>query len=172
MTHAFATRLPRPHGFYRQLAMALVIPWALAGQAWADSVASSAASSVSNSVGSASESLGRSSNGSSKGTGVAQGPYTVEALLAVADRPDWVQVQLRAAAPHTALSDDAAQAPTLWVKLPRTTADQAQLAVGTQLMALNRPYGIALATSAATAPFFLVVDDAIHHELNSHPVGG
>jgi len=170
MTQATVTRSTRSFGLCRKLAMALVVPWALTGQVWADST-SSAASMVSNSVGSASESLGRSSNSSSKATGVAQGPYTVEAMLAVADRPDLVQLQLRAAASH-AQPQDPPQTEALWLKLPRTTAEQARLNVGIQVLALHRPYGLALAKPDATTPFFLVLDDAIHHELSSHPVGG
>lgn len=163
MTQATASRPARnPLGLLRLVSIPLAL--SMAGAAWADST-SSAASSVSTSVGSASESLGRSSNSSSKGAGVAQGPYTVDAMLAVAGRPDLIQLQLRAAGSPAA--PDA-----FWVRLPRTTAMQAQLAVGAQLLALLRPYGLALARPDAHEPFYLVLDDAIHHELGSHPVGG
>jgi len=149
------------------LAVALALA-ALGAQA--DST-SSAVSSTSASLGSSSTSLGKSSDGSSSSKDkVAQGPYTIVEMLALADQPDRLQLRM---AP---VADAAPAAPAtagFTLTLPRETAERARLAVGQVITAEHRPYGLAFATGAAGAqtPFYLVLDDAWYRELASRPVG-
>ena len=153
----------------RPAATALALALAT-GAALADST-SSAASSTSASLGSSSTSLGKSSDGSSSSKDkVAQGPYTLVEMVALADQPD--QVQLRLA--PVAAANTGTPAPTgFTLTLPRETAERARLAVGQVITAEHRPYGLAFATGAtgAQAPFYLVLDDAWYRELASRPVG-
>ena len=153
----------------RPAATALALALA-AGAALADST-SSAASSTSASLGSSSTSLGKSSDGSSSSKDkVAQGPYTLVEMVALADQPDQVQLRLAPVAAATT----GTPAPTgFTLTLPRETAERARLAVGQVITAEHRPYGLAFATGAtgAQAPFYLVLDDAWYRELASRPVG-
>jgi hypothetical protein len=132
--------------------------------AQADST-SSAASSASNSVGSLSTSIQKSSTSSSGTDKVAQGQYKVIEMTEVAQQPDMVRVQLQAVA--------SAQAQEFFLILPRVAAERGQLATGQIIEAQQRPYGLAFAavnTTGDTSPFFLVLDDAWHRELESRPV--
>ncbi|MBK7120418.1 MAG: hypothetical protein IPH64_16290 [Comamonadaceae bacterium] len=153
----------------RPAATALALALAT-GAALADST-SSAASSTSASLGSSSTSLGKSSDGSSSSKDkVAQGPYTLVEMVALADQPDQVQLRLAPVAAATT----GTPAPTgFTLTLPRETAERARLAVGQVITAEHRPYGLAFATGAtgAQAPFYLVLDDAWYRELASRPVG-
>ena len=153
----------------RPAATALALALAT-GSALADST-SSAASSTSASLGSSSTSLGKSSDGSSSSKDkVAQGPYTLVEMVALADQPDQVQLRLAPVAAATT----GTPAPTgFTLTLPRETAERARLAVGQVITAEHRPYGLAFATGAtgAQAPFYLVLDDAWYRELASRPVG-
>jgi hypothetical protein len=173
-------------GTTRALAMSLSMALVLsAPMAWADST-SSASSAASGSVGSSSASLETSSNSSSSKQRVAQGPYTVVAMVAVDQQPDLVQLQLQAqtmpatgpqTSPDTAQAANAAQVTvvTFTLRLPRQTAQQAQLAVGTTVLAQHRPYGLALATpteQGQSRPFFLVMDGDGERELALRAVGG
>lgn len=155
---------PRPTSTgHAAAALALALS-AFAAQA--DST-SSAASSTSASLGSSSTSLGTSSGSSSSKETVAQGPYTVVAMVAQADQPDRLQLRLAPLAPGAA----GARAPAdFTLTLPRETAERARLAVGQVITAEHRPYGLAFATR--DEPFFLVLDDAWHRELGSRVVGG
>ena len=145
------------------LALALTSPAALA-----DST-SSASSASSTSIGSSSASIEKSSNSSSTKDKVAQGPYTVVEMVALADRPDMLRVRLQAQAPA------AEPASAFFLLLPRQAAERGQLAVGQVVSAEHRPYGLAFATVAtadkAATPFFLVLDDAWFGELESRPLG-
>jgi hypothetical protein len=153
----------------RPAATALALALAT-GAALADST-SSAASSTSASLGSSSTSLGKSSDGSSSSKDkVAQGPYTLVEMVALADQPDQVQLRLAPVAAATT----GTPAPTgFTLTLPRETAERARLAVGQVITAEHRPYGLAFATGGAgtQAPFYLVLDDAWYRELASRPVG-
>lgn len=159
----------------RPAATALALALA-AGSALADST-SSAASSTSASLGSSSTSLGKSSDGSSSSKDkVAQGPYTLVEMVALADQPDQVQLRLAPVAPvaPVAAANTGTPAPTgFTLTLPRETAERARLAVGQVITAEHRPYGLAFATGGAgtQAPFYLVLDDAWYRELASRPVG-
>ena len=198
MSHPFHSGAPGTAG---TLAVALTL--ALTGglfapMAWADST-SSASSAASGSVGSSSASLETSSDSSSSSTQrVAQGPYTVVDMVAVAHAPELVQLKLQAQAmpatgqpidtvtlvtgrlgtgtvgPATAGTDTVALA-TFTLRLPRHTAEQAQLAVGHTVLAQHRPYGLALATpteQGQARPFFLVMDGDGERDLAVRAVGG
>lgn len=193
MSHPFHSGAP---GTASTLAMALTL--ALTGglsapMAWADST-SSASSAASGSVGSSSASLETSSDSSSSSTQrVAQGPYTVVDIVAVAHAPELVQLKLQAQAmpvtgqpidtvtsgtgrlgAATAGTDTVALA-TFTLRLPRHTAEQAQLAVGHTVLAQHRPYGLALATPTGQGqarPFFLVMDGDGERDLAIRAVGG
>jgi hypothetical protein len=154
----------------RPAATALALALAT-GAALADST-SSAASSTSASLGSSSTSLGKSSDGSSSSKDkVAQGPYTLVEMVALADQPD--QVQLLRLAPVAAATTGTPAPTGFTLTLPRETAERARLAVGQVITAEHRPYGLAFATGATgtQAPFYLVLDDAWYRELASRPVG-
>lgn len=130
---------------------------------------SSASSAASTSVGSASTSLETSSNSSSGNGRVAQGPYTVLDITAVAQQPDMLQLRLQGVA-----AADGAPANELTLTLPRVTAEREQLATGHTVLAQHRPYGLAFASvdsSGQARPFFLVLDDSWHRELHNRPVG-
>ena len=106
------------------------------GAALADST-SSAASSTSASLGSSSTSLGKSSDGSSSSKDkVAQGPYTLVEMVALADQPDRVQLRL---APVATASTGTAAPSDFTLTLPRETAERARLAVGQVITAEHRP---------------------------------
>ncbi|MBK7989366.1 MAG: hypothetical protein IPK05_04055 [Comamonadaceae bacterium] len=147
------------------LALAPATGAALADSTW------SAASLTSASPAALSTSLGKSSDGSSSSKDkVAQGPYTLVEMVALADQPDQVQLRLAPVAAATT----GTPAPTgFTLTLPRETAERARLAVGQVITAEHRPYGLAFATGAtgAQAPFYLVLDDAWYRELASRPVG-
>jgi 3-oxoacyl-[acyl-carrier-protein] synthase III len=139
--------------------------------AFADSSTSSASSAASQSIGSSSTSVEKSSNSSSAKDKVAQGPYTVVDMVAVAQQPDMLRLRLQAVAttPGTSPAGD------IVLLLPRQAAERGQVAVGQVIHAEHRPYGIAFATAGTTGhaatPFFLVLDDAWFGELESRPLG-
>ncbi len=162
---------------------------------WAD-ITSSASSASSTSVGSSSASIQNSSDSSSRRERVAQRAYTVIDMAELAGQPDMLRVRLHAAdtratpaggTPHA----DATAGDRVFLLLPREAAVKAQLAPGMQVIAQHQVYGVAFATRNGTGngtdtdtgtdtnpspasgtlkPFFLVLDDAWHHELHSRPV--
>ncbi len=138
--------------------------------AWADST-SSASSAASTSIGSSSTSVEKSSNSSSTKDKVAQGPYTVVEMVALAQQPDMLRLRLQAVATTLGTSP----AGEIVLLLPRQAAERGQLAVGQVVAAEHRPYGVAFATTTAAGnaatPFFLVLDDAWFGELESRPLG-
>lgn len=139
--------------------------------AWAASTSSATSSASSASVGSSSDSLGASSESSSKTEKkVAEGLHTVVAVVDLPQQPDRVQLRLRAADTTTATNGEA---PAEWLlTLPRETVARAQLANGQLLLVQHRVYGMALSTPTEQhAPFYLVLDDTWHRELDSHAVG-
>lgn len=128
--------------------------------ALADST-SSASSAASTSVGSSSTSLETSSNSSTGKNQVAQGAYTLLDMVAVADKPAMVRLRLQGnVATHT---------PEFFLLVPRLVVQQAQLVAGQTIQAEQRAYGMAF-SAAGISPFFLVLDDAVHRELESRPV--
>jgi hypothetical protein len=126
----------------------------------ADSTSSASVASGA-SVGSSSTSLETSSNSSTGKNQVAQGAYTLVDMVAVADKPDLLRLRLQGNA--TALT------PEFFLVLPRLVVQQAQLTAGHIVQAEQRAYGMAFSAQGAS-PFFLVLDDAVHRELESRPV--
>ncbi len=127
---------------------------------------SSASSLASQSVGSSSTSIEKSSDSSSGGKKVAQGQYQIIDMAAVAEQPGMMRLHLQAATPGATKE--------VFLLVPRQAAERGQLAAGQIIEAQDRPYGLAFATventAVASAPFFLVLDDQWHRELNSRPV--
>lgn len=126
---------------------------------------SSASSASSESIGSVSTSIGKSSDSSSAKDKVAQGQYKVIDMAEVAQQPGMLRVRLQPLA--------AAQTEDFYLTLPRQAAERGQLAEGQVVEAQYRPFGLtfaALDTAGKANPFFLVLDDAWHRELESRPV--
>lgn len=128
-------------------------------------VTSSAAggSSASSAASSASESSKDSSTSSSTNNRVAQGPYKIVDIVAVADRPGMLRLRLQAQA-------DAGPAGEWLLDLPAQTADQGRLAAGQTVTARQRPYGTEFAHADTDKAFFLVLNDGWSRELASNPV--
>ena len=144
-----------------RLSLAAALALGLAAlPAQADST-SSASSVASKSVGSLSTSIEASSNSSTGKRQVAQGHYTLVDMVAVADKPEFMRVRLQGKA--------AAQTPEFFLLLPRQMVQEAQLSAGQTVVAAQRAYGMAFSV-VDSEPFFLVLDDAVHRELESRPV--
>jgi hypothetical protein len=129
----------------------------------AGSLGSSASSAGSASVGSLSDSVKGSSNSSSGNTRVAEGDYRVVEVAALEARPGMLQLRLQASA-------QPGEAGALWLTLPRQALAQRALNTGDLVSARLRPYGIEFAHAPGGEPFFLVLADAWHHELEARPV--
>ena len=126
---------------------------------------SSTSSAASESVGSSSTSIQKSSDSSSGKDKVAQGQYQVMDMAALTDQPDRVRVRLQGLT--------ATQTQEFFLILPRQAAERGQLAAGRIVEAQQRPYGLAFAaldSQGDATPFFLVLDDEWHRELESRPV--
>ena len=144
----------------------VLVAGAIALPAGAGSLVTSSAaggSSASSAASSASESSKDSSTSSSTNNRVAQGPYKIVDLVAVADRPGMVQLRLQALA-------DAGPAGEFLLVLPTLTADQSRLAAGQTVTARQRPYGTEFAHADTSKAFFLVLSDGWSRELVSNPV--
>jgi hypothetical protein len=129
----------------------------------ADSLASSASSATSASVGSVSDSFRASSNSSSNDNRrTAQGDYRVDAIVAVADRPDRVRLEL---SPVERPAEEG-----FALELPVQAAEQARLIPGSVVNARPRPYGVEFALAPAGDPFYLVLDDDWYRELAARRV--
>jgi hypothetical protein len=131
----------------------------------ADSLASSASSAASDSVGSLSDSINRSSNSSSGNKKVADGDYQVLEAAALPERPGLMRVRLRtqAAASQGELAE-------FLLDLPQRTLDQSGLVAGDIVSVHNRPYGLEFARAQTREPFFLVLADDWHNDLNARAV--
>lgn len=130
----------------------------------ASSAGSSASSAGSASSGSLSDSLNNSS-GSSTGTKTADGDYRVIEVAELVGRPDMMELTLRAAAPGAVHQ--------FTLKLPRQALAPRGIASGELVQVRNRDYGLEFARpsgAAAREPFFLVLYDDWHHELQPHLV--
>ena len=151
---------------FLKLALPIATTFALgmaAVPAQADS--SSATSAASTSVGSSSTSIQKSSDSSSTKDKVAQGQYRVIDMAQIAQQPDMVRVRLQALTPGPTQE--------FFLILPRLAAERGQLAAGQVVDVQQRPYGLAFATATTpgnSSPFFLVLDDDWHRELESRPV--
>jgi len=154
------------------LRLACVVLWcaAVATPVLAESLASSASSAGSSassagsaSSGSLSDSLNNSSN-SSKTPATADGDYRVIEVAELADRPGMLQLTLRATAgtPHE-----------FTLKLPGRALAPQGITAGDIVQVRNRDFGLEFARAAGAAapvPFFLVLHDDWHRELQAHPV--
>ncbi len=130
----------------------------------ASSAGSSASSAGSASSGSVSDSLNNSS-GSSTGTKTADGDYRVIEVAELAGGPTCWQLTLHAAAPGADRR--------LTLKLPRQALAPRGIAAGEIVHVRNRDYGLEFARPAGAAarePFFLVLYDDWHRELQPHLV--
>lgn len=132
----------------------------------ATSLGSSASDAGSASSGSASDSLTSSSNSSADETTVAAGDYRVINVAAVAERPGMLRVKLQATA-------QPGERHEFWLTLPAQALAQRMLAAGDIVTASPRPYGVAFAHADGTdarEPFFLVLADDWHKELNPRAI--
>ncbi len=134
----------------------------------AESSASSASSAASTSVGSASDSIRGSSNSSSRTTHqVAQGDYRIVAVAAVVPGNGRFRLTLQAVALPGA-------AGALTLELPEQAVAPRGLAAQELVSVRQRPYGLEFARadvgSNTREPFFLVLADDWHRELDARPV--
>lgn len=140
----------------------------VAAAARAESFASSASSAGSASLGSVSDSITNSSKSSSRDTKTADGDYRVIDVADASERPGMLRLTLRAAAAPDAADDG------FTLTLPRAALGERGIAVGEVIRARNRPYGLEFARVAADAgarePFFLVLRDDWHRELDPRAV--
>jgi len=130
----------------------------------AESFASSASSAGSASSGSASDSLNTSSK-SSTGTKTADGDYRVIEVAELADRPGMLQLTLQGTA-----ADEARE---FTLRLPRQALEPRGIATGDIVSVRNRDYGLEFARGDGRdrrEPFFLVLSDDWHRELEPRPV--
>jgi hypothetical protein len=144
-------------------ACAAVLAVAATQPALADTITSSASSAASQSVGSSSTSIEKSSKSSSGQERTAAGDYRVIDITVAEQRPGLVRVQLQAVA-------DASAEGGLFVWMPQTVAEAAQVTVGVVVAAQARDYGVAFADATSGRAFFLVLDDAVYRELGSQVV--
>jgi len=129
----------------------------------ADSLASSASSAGSAAVGSVSDSFRGSSNSSSDDNKkAAEGDYRVDAIVAVAGRPDRVRLELSAL--------DRSGEERFALELPARALEQVGLTAGSVVNARPRPYGVEFAIAPAGEPFYLVLEDDWYRELVPHRV--
>jgi len=129
----------------------------------ADSLASSASSAGSASVGSASDSFRASSNSSSNDNKkTAEGNYRVDAIVAVAERPGRVRLELSPL--------DRPSEKRFALELPGPAVEQVRLTAGSVVNARPRPYGVEFALAPAGEPFYLVLEDDWYRELAAHRV--
>ena len=141
--------------------LACTVP--LATQA-ASSAASSVSDSLTQSSGSVSDSLKGSSHSSSPDNKQVKGDYKVTDVAEVAGKPDFVELHLM---PATTGADAGTE---IYLTVPRTAADQARVAAGATVTALQRPYGIEFATAQPRAAFFLALADDVTRDLQMAPV--
>lgn len=142
------------------LALAMVTTPALAGSLAASSAAGGSSASMGSSA--SSDSSEASSNSSSKRT-TAAGPYRITAVVALADRPGELRLQLQAL-------DAAADVPMLALVLPVDLVARRGLAAGQVVTARPQAYGTAFTQGAAVEAFHLVLDDSWQRELDARPV--
>lgn len=126
----------------------------------AGSAASTASDSASSAASSTSDSVNASSAGSSKATGVAAGDYRIVDITAVAERPDVLRIRLAAVAPSSAEEP-------FELLIPGKTVRAAELNTGSKITVNPRPYGVELADTQTRVPFFLVLHDEWHRDLNT-----
>ena len=129
--------------------------------------ASSAASSVSDSLtqssASISDSLKGSSHSSSPDNKQAVGDYQVIDMAEVTEQPGYVELHLQPVATNTVGQE-------IYLRLPRTAAEQGHVGNGAIVTALQRPYGIEFAANQPRAAFFLALADDVVRDMKLAPV--
>ena len=159
----------------------VLVAGAMALPAGAGSLVTSSAaggSSASSAASSASESSKDSSTSSSSNQRVAEGPYKIVDMVAVADRPGTMRLRLQALAAAGAVGAAGAAgaagatgaAGEFVLDLPALTVDQSRLASGQTVIARQRVYGTEFAHGDSHQAFFLVLSDGWSRELVSKPV--
>ena len=156
----------------------VLVAGAMALPAGAGSLVTSSAaggSSASSAASSASESSKDSSTSSSSNQRVAEGPYKIVDMVAVADRPGTMRLRLQALAAAGAVGAAGAAGATgaageFVLDLPALTVDQSRLASGQTVIARQRVYGTEFAHGDSHQAFFLVLSDGWSRELVSKPV--
>lgn len=129
-------------------------------QAQASSIASSAADAGSSASDSASSTLETSSKSSSDDDKVAAGNYRITDLATIPEKANRVRITLKA--------EDTGRDLTL--DLPTTTWAAQQLTLGDLVHAQPHSYGLEFARIDNQKPFFLVLNDDWHSELESRPL--
>jgi hypothetical protein len=154
------------HRFNTLAAFSMLISAAAMPCQAASSAASSASDSVAASVGSVSGSLKTSSGSSTKGDGVAAGDYKIIDVAAAPEQPGMVRLRLQAQAQAEAsvVPED------FFLYLPQHALDQSRLALGQQVTARPRAYGVEFSNSQTKQAFYLVLADEWFRELDSKPV--
>jgi hypothetical protein len=146
------------------VALAALLACGVAAPAFADSsIASSASDSISTSFAKLSDILSNSSTSSSPGQHQAKGDYKVIDVAEVEGRPGMLRLRLQPLVP-------AEQGGEVQLVLPRQAAEAGHVARDTVVSALERPYGIAFATSPQHEAFFLALEDGWERELHTIPV--
>lgn len=133
-------------------AAALALP-----AAHAESTSSAASSAASASIGSVSDSVQGSSR-SSGGQRVAQGDYRIVEVLAQAQPDGRLRLTLQG------------QQDRFDLLLPPSVAERAGLGLGVGVRVAHEPYGLAFTRAGQTAAFFLALEGAWRHELESRVV--
>jgi hypothetical protein len=126
----------------------------------ASSVGSSVSDSLTQSSGSISDSVKGSSNSSSPDNKQVKGDYKVIDMAEVADKPGFVELHLQ----PVAAGDE------ITLRLPRAAAEQAHVAGGAIVTAMQRPYGIEFAANQPRAAFFLALADDYVRDMKMAPV--
>ena len=143
------------------LAAAALLLGGSLGSAQAGSLGASSAAGGSSASGSSASS--EASSDSSRRQRTAAGPYRITAVVALADRPGEVRLQLQA------LAADAPE-PEHVLVLPQAVVARHGLAAGQTLTARPQAYGTAFALGDAAQAAFLVLDDAWQRALTAKPV--
>lgn len=150
----------RPTALISTALLALTATLPLSAQA--ESFASSASSAGSASSGSVSDSFGKSSDSSSRDKKVAEGEYRVLTAEQAPGRQDTLRLKLQPVA--------AGQGEPFFLYLPNKAVADKPLKAGDTVTARQRAYGFEFARVETREPFYLVLHDDWHRELQSHPV--
>jgi hypothetical protein len=126
----------------------------------ASSAASSASSAGSASLRGSSDSISGSSDSSRRNGDVAEGDYRVAAVEEIGGRSDMVRLTLE---PLASGGDGAG----FRLDLPQRALGERPLGPGDTISARHRPYGLEFARADTRAPFFLVLADDWHRDLQT-----
>lgn len=152
--------MPRPTHAAFVLTAALLAATALPCRA--DSFASSASSAGSASSASISDSIGESSNSSSRDRDVADGAYRVMDVAEVPDRPDTLRYTLRAT--------DGGPLREFVLFVPRRALQERPLGTGDLVQTRRQAWGYEFAHADTRRAFFLALNEAWRHDLETRRV--